>query len=95
MPYTTNPHAPRVRRDAAQFAKKYGVRTAARHFGVSPGTITKWMQKAKKIGVHPIPTGSSRPRHHPKELSDELVWKIFHTRMKVKRSAEVINHILA
>src|SRR5665213_276739 len=95
MPYTTNPRAPKVRRDAAQFAKKHGVRTAARHYGVSPGTITKWMKKAQKIGVHPIPTGSSRPRHHPKELSDELVWKIFHTRMKVKRSAEVIHKILA
>src|SRR5665213_65449 len=39
-------------------------------------------------------TGSSRPRHHPKELTDELVWKIFHTRLKVKRSAEVVHHIL-
>ena len=95
MPYTTNPRAPKVRRDAAQFAKKHGVRTAARHYGVSPGTITKWVAKAQKIGLHPIPTGSSKPRHHPKELPDELVWKIFHTRLKVKRSAEVVHKILA
>lgn len=94
MAYTSDPHVPRVRRDAAAFAAKNGVRTAARRYGVSPGTITKWMQKAKRYGLHPIPTGSSRPKGHPKQLSDELVWKIFHTRLKVKRSAEVIHQIL-
>jgi transposase InsO family protein len=94
MAYTNNPNAPRVRRDAAAFAKKYGVRTAARRFGVSPGTITKWMQKAKKHGEHPIPTGSSRPRSHPKQLPDVLVWKIFHTRLRSKRSSEVVHRIL-
>jgi len=94
MPYTSNPRAPKVRRDAAQFAKKHGVRTAARHYGVSPGTVTKWMAKAKRIGLHPIPTGSARPKHHPNELPEELVWKIFYTRLKVKRSAEVVHHIL-
>jgi len=94
MAYTINPNAPRVRRDAAAFAKKYGVRTAARRYGVHPGTVTKWMQKAKRFGEHPIPTGSSRPRHHPDQLSDALVWKIFHTRLKSKRSSEVVHRIL-
>ena len=94
MAYTIDPHAPRVRRDAAAFAKKYGVRTAARRYGVSPGTVTKWMQKAKKLGEHPIPTKSSRPKRHPQQLSDELVWKIFHTRLSVNRSAEVVHAIL-
>lgn len=94
MAYTTNPNAPRVRRDAASFAKKYGVRTAARRYGVSPGTVTKWMRKARRIGEHPIPTQSSRPRHHPRQLADELVWQIFHTRLRVKRSAEVVHAIL-
>lgn len=94
MAYTTDPRAPRVRRDAAAFAKKRGVRRAARRFGVSPGTITKWMRKAKRMGEHPIPTKSSRPTHHPKQLANELVWKIFQTRLAVKRSAEVIHQIL-
>jgi transposase InsO family protein len=85
---------PRLRRDAVLFANKHGVRAAARHYGFSPGAIVAWKKKAVVIGLHPIPTGSSRPKHHPKELSDELVWKIFHTRMKVKRSAEVVHHIL-
>lgn len=94
MAYTNNPNAPKVRRDAAAFARKNGVRTAALRYGVSPGTITKWVQRAKVLGEHPIPTRSSRPKSHPKQLSDELVWKIFHTRIKVKRSAEVIHKIL-
>ena len=94
MTYTTHPKQPQVRRDAAAFATSHGVRCAARRYGVSPGTITKWMRKAKKIGLHPIPTRSSRPKRHPHQLSNDLVWKIFHTRLQVKRSAEVVHKIL-
>lgn len=94
MAYTNNPQAPRVRRDAVLFADKYGVRTAARRYGVSPGTISKWRKRAVKIGLHPIPTRSSRPKHHPHQLSDTLVWKIFHTRLLTKRCAEVVHQEL-
>lgn len=62
--------------------------------GVSPGTITKWVKKAKVYGYHPIPTLSSRPKHHPKELSDKLIWKIYHKRLAIKRSAEVVHQEL-
>jgi len=93
--YTTNQKMPRIRRDAVVFAEKHGVRTAARYFGFSPGAIVAWKKKAITIGLHPIPTESSKPKHHPKQLSDRLVWKIFHTRLKAKRSAEVIHRILA
>lgn len=92
--YTINEKMPRIRRDAVEFARKHGVRTAARYFGFSPGAIVLWRKKALTIGTHPIPTRSSRPKHHPKQLSEELVWKIFHTRLKEKRSAEVVHHIL-
>jgi putative transposase len=92
--YTSNEKMPRLRRDAVVFAGKHGVRAAARHFGFSPGAIVLWRKKATKIGLHPIPTRSSRPKHHPKELSEALVWKIFNTRLKVKRSAEVVHRIL-
>ncbi len=74
--YTNNPHMPKIHRDAVLFADKYGVRCAARHFGFSPGAITLWRKKAKKIGLHPIPTESSRPHHHPKELKEDVVRKI-------------------
>jgi transposase len=94
MSYTNNPKAPKVRRDAVLFSDKHGVRCAARHYGVSPGTISKWRKRAVKIGLHPIPTKSSRPKHHPKQLSNELVWKIYHTRILKNRCAEVVHQEL-
>lgn len=91
MSYTKNPYMPKVRMDAADLVRRgWGVRKVARYIGVSPGTITKWAKKAKRYGHHPIPTISSRPKHHPKQLSDELVWKIYHKRLLIKRSAEVV-----
>ena len=85
---------PRIRRDVVVFSNKYGVRCSSRHFGFSPGAISLWRKKAKTYGHHPIPTLSSRPKHHPNELSSELVWKIFHQRLKTKRCAEVIHQEL-
>jgi transposase InsO family protein len=86
---------PRIRRDAAELVRKgWSTRKVARHFGFSQSVIVKWVAKAKKIGLHPIPTRSSRPKHHPKQISEELVWKIFHKRLLIKRSAEVIHQEL-
>ncbi len=94
MAYTNNPKAPKVRRDAVLFSDKHGVRCAARHYGVSPGTISKWRKRAVKIGLHPILTRSSRPKHHPAQLSNELVWKIYHKRILHNRCAEVVHQEL-
>jgi transposase InsO family protein len=95
MAYTQNPHLPKVRRDAADLVHRgWGIRQVARYVGVSPGTITKWVKKAIKYGHHPIPTLSSKPKHHPNQLSDDLVWKIFHKRLAVKRCAEVVHQEL-
>jgi transposase InsO family protein len=93
--YTNNPKMPRIRRDAVLFANKYGVRCAARHFGFSPGAIVAWRKRAKAIGLHPIPTRSSRPTHHPHQLSDEVVKHIVDTRFACNRSAEVVHRVLA
>ncbi len=93
--YTQNPYLPRVRRDAADLVRRgWGVRKVARYVGVSPGTITKWVKKATTIGYRDIPTQSSRPKKHPKQLSKELVWKIYHKRILIKRSAEVVHQEL-
>jgi len=94
MAYTNNPQAPKVRRDAVLFSDKHGIRCAARHYGVSPGTISKWRKRAVKIGLHPIPTRSSKPKHHPAQLSDQLVWKIYHKRILRNRCAEVVHQEL-
>jgi putative transposase len=56
--------------------------------------VVKWVKKAKRYGYHPIPTLSSRPKHHPKELSSDLVWKIFRKRIETRRCAEVVHQEL-
>jgi len=95
MAYTKNPNMPRVRRDAAAMVgRKYTVTQVARRYGVGTSTISKWVKRAKRYGHLPIPTRSSRPKHHPAQLRDELVWKIFHTRLMHNRCAEVIHQEL-
>jgi len=86
---------PKVRQDAAQMVKRgFSPTIVGRKFGVGSSTICKWVKKAKKYGYHPIPTLSSRPKHHPNELSNDLVWKIFHQRLKTRRCAEVVHQEL-
>lgn len=95
MAYTKNPYLPRVRRDAAEMVRRgYTPTEVGRRFGVGSSTVCKWVKKAKLYGYNPIPTTSSKPKHHPKQLADELVWKIFQTRLVSKRSSEVIHRIL-
>jgi transposase InsO family protein len=95
MTYTKNPYLPRVRRDAADLVRRgWGVRKVARYMGVSPGTVSKWSKKAQALGYRPIPTLSSRPKSHPKQLSKELVWKIYHRRVLIRRTAEVVHQEL-
>jgi len=90
-----NTYAPRHRRDVAYFASKKGVRVASRYFGVPPGTVSKWLKKAEKIGHHPIPTKSSRPRSHPKTTPKEIVDRIVELRFETNgRCAEVIHGML-
>ena len=96
MPYTTNKHMPRIRKEAAQLLvrKNWSTRKVARYFGFNQSTIVRWFKKSKIYGYNLIPTLSSRPKHHPKQLSDELVWKIFQTRIKNGRCAEVVHQEL-
>ena len=86
---------PKVRRDAAAMVGKgYTVTQVAHRYGVGTSTISKWVKKARVIGLHPIPTKSSRPHHHPAQLANELVWKIFHKRLLTRRCAEVVHQEL-
>lgn len=95
MSYTSNPHMPKVRRDAADMVRRgFSKEEVGRRFGVGSSTICKWVKKAKVLGYGLIPTKSSKPKHHPKQISDELVWKIFHQRLKTRRCAEVIHQEL-
>ena len=86
---------PKVRKDAADMARRgFSKEEVGRRFGVGSSTICKWVKKAKVHGFGVIPTLSSRPKHHPKELSNEIVWKIFQQRIKNKRCAEIVHQEL-
>ena len=83
---------PKVRRDAADMVRRGKTPTeAGRRFGVSASTVCKWVKKAEKIGFHPIPTRSSRPKGHPKQLSEQTIQKIVDKRLEIKRGAEVVH----
>ena len=96
MAYTKNPHLPRLRRDAAQLVLYNGwsTRKVARHTGFNQSSIVRWVKKAQALGFHPIPTRSSKPCAHSKQLSKEVVRKIVEKRLELKRSAEVIHLVL-
>jgi transposase InsO family protein len=70
------------------------MRKTARHFGVHPSTVMRWVRKKQLYGTGPIPTLSSRPHHHPRELSSDIVKAILDYREKYQRCAEVIHHLL-
>lgn len=95
MAYTTNPRLPKVRQCAADLVRRgWSTRKVSRHLGYSQSAIVKWCKKAESIGYHPIPTLSSRPKHHPKELSDDMVKLITKKRLDIKRSSEVVHREL-
>jgi transposase InsO family protein len=98
MSYTNNPNMGKVRADAVRMVRKgRGVREVARHFGYSPGTITKWCQKTQSVGLmslRSIPTEPSRPKHHPNELPKETVKTILDLRRETGRGAEFIHQLL-
>jgi len=95
MPYTTNPYMPRVRMQAVLLVRQKGwsIRQTARHLGFHHTAVMRWLKKASKItdGRMVIPTMSSRPYHHPNELSEEMVDKIIRFRLKHNRCAEVVH----
>ena len=95
MAYSKHPYLPRVRRDAAHLVYRgYTPTEAGRRYGVSASTVCKWVKKTRKYGYHPIPTLSSRPHRHPRQLSDALVDQIFYQRLFSRRCAEVIHQEL-
>lgn len=92
MAYSTNPNLPRIRREAAVLVSKgWSARKVGRYFGFHHTAVRRWVCASERIGYHPIPTKSSRPRHHPKELGKDVVQEIVQTRLKSGRCAEVVH----
>src|SRR3989344_942551 len=98
MAYTTNPHLPRVRAQAVELVRRgKSAREAARHFGFAHNTVLNWLNRKPEYGWRGqlvIPTRSSRPRHHPKELSSDLIARILALRGERNQCAEILHHRL-
>lgn len=96
MPYTTNPHLPRLRMEAAKLVLRdnWSTRQVARHTGFHQSTIVRWVEKARHTNRNIIPTESSRPNHHPQELPDEIVATVINYRQKYHRCAKVLHYLL-
>lgn len=96
MPYTSNPHISKVRRDAVRLVKyrHWSMRATARRFGVEPSTISRWCKKDPTGGWHEIPTESSRPNTSPKALSKEIVSAIIAQRVGRRRCGQVVHQEL-
>lgn len=95
--YTTNPRMPKLRAKAVQMVRSEGksVSEVARYFGYTKGAVSKWCAKSPVGGVHEIPTKSSRPHHHPNELSEEMIDAIIEYKKKYNRCSDVIHqHLL-
>ena len=86
---------PRIRREAARLIHRgWSARKVGRYLGFHHTAVMEWHRKAKKIGDHPIPTKSSRPKSHPKQLSKEIVDKIVKKRLEHGRYAEAVHREL-
>lgn len=95
MAYTTNPHMPRIRKEAvALIAKGWSTRKVARYTGFSQSVIVKWCAKSDKRGYGNIPTKSSRPKRHPKQLKDSVIKNIVQKRLAHGRTSEVVHQEL-
>ena len=95
MAYSLNPFLPRVRMSAVLLVRKgWSVRQTARYIGVSPGTISKWVNKAPVDGRLAIPTQSSRPHNSPLSIPIEIERMIIAEREKHHRCGQVVHQEL-
>jgi transposase InsO family protein len=97
MSYSKNPNLPKVRAEAVKMVRSgKSTREVARHFGYSQSVIVKWCKKVPEntYQYSIIPTESSRPKHHPNELSEETVRRILDLRYETKRGAEFIHFLM-
>ena len=83
---------PGIRREAARLVYRgWSARKVGRYFGYHHTAVLKWMRLAEKIGDMPIPTKSSRPKSHPRQLPDHIVRKIVEKRLEHNRCAEAVH----
>lgn len=97
MAYTNNPNLPRVRYQAVELVKSgKSVREVARRFGFAHNTVLNWLKRKPEYCNRQlvISTLSSKPDHHPDELSDEVIGQILSLRSERNQCAEILHHRL-
>lgn len=95
MPYTSNPKMPRLRMQAVDMVRNgCSIRQVSRYTGFQPSTISRWIKRAPDDARRVIPTKSSRPHSHPLALPQATIDRIVALRLKHRRCAEVVHHLL-
>lgn len=99
MAYTTNPRIEEVRYKAYCLVhyRGWSTRQVARHLGYAQSTIVKWSKRKPSYNSQRqlvIPTQSSRPYSHPRQLPDKVVCRILEIRAERQQCAEIIHHRL-
>ena len=97
MAYTNNPNLPRVRYQAVELVRSgKSVREVARHFGFAHNTVLNWLKRKPEYFDRQlvITTLSSKPDHHPNELSDEIINQILNLRSERNQCAEILHYRL-
>ena len=83
---------PRIRRQAVDLVRRgWSARKVGRYIGFHHTAVTEWVRKSKLFGCGSIPTKSSRPHFHPKQLKEEVVNKIVQKRLEHGRCAEAVH----
>jgi hypothetical protein len=59
-----------------EFAKKYGVSSAARQFITTRKTVLKWVKAHKESGFYGLKNQSRLKQNHPNKVSDQIVSEI-------------------
>ena len=93
MPYTTNQYMPRLRMKAARLVIHDGwsTREVARYTGYNQSSIVRWVHEARFSNRLVIPTRSSKPHHHPRALSEKIVFRILALRSERNQCAEILH----
>lgn len=95
MAYTSNPKMPEIRMKAVDLLRQgWSVRQVSRYTGFSIGAISKWSKRAPDDARKTIPTESSRPHSCPHATPKKIEDRIVELRLKHRRCAEVIHHLL-
>lgn len=99
MAYSSNPLLPKARKWTINLVLKEGlsISQAALRAGVHRTTVWRWLKRWQEQARHGnayIPTRSSRPRAHPKQLSTAVVQRIILLRQQLRRCAYIIWRVL-